>query len=115
MIEVVVTVKQISCFHVTVFYLIMNQIIFPLIRTSIDLSEIEKEKTHMIIKELEDGAGTIKLLLTISGTQGAETITDLVNYTTNTKERDDLYRSYVRDPNMCCLKANIYEISSHYP
>ncbi|XP_078316309.1 multiple C2 and transmembrane domain-containing protein 1-like isoform X6 [Crassostrea virginica] len=63
-------------------------------RTSIDLSEIEKEKTHMIIKELEDGAGTIKLLLTISGTQGAETITDLVNYTTNTKERDDLYRSY---------------------
>ncbi|XP_062595963.1 multiple C2 and transmembrane domain-containing protein 1-like isoform X2 [Saccostrea cucullata] len=63
-------------------------------RATIDLSEIEKEKTHTIVKELEDGAGTIKLLLTISGTQGAETITDLVNYTTNTKERDDLYRSY---------------------
>ncbi|XP_055995221.1 multiple C2 and transmembrane domain-containing protein 1-like isoform X6 [Ostrea edulis] len=63
-------------------------------RATIDLSGIEKEKTHTIVKELEDGAGTIKLLLTISGTQGAETITDLINYTTNTKERDDLYRSY---------------------
>ncbi|XP_065945197.1 multiple C2 and transmembrane domain-containing protein 1 isoform X1 [Magallana gigas] len=63
-------------------------------RATIDLSEIEKERTHTIVKDLEDGAGTIKLLLTISGTQGAETITDLVNYTTNTKERDDLYRSY---------------------
>ncbi|XP_061166679.1 multiple C2 and transmembrane domain-containing protein 1-like isoform X2 [Saccostrea echinata] len=63
-------------------------------RATIDLSEIEKERTHTIVKELEDGAGTIKLLLTISGTQGAETITDLINYTTNTKERDDLFRSY---------------------
>jgi hypothetical protein len=70
-------------------------VFFFLFRATIDLSGIEKEKTHTIVKELEDGAGTIKLLLTISGTQGAETITDLINYTTNTKERDDLYRGYV--------------------
>lgn len=59
------------------------------------------------MKDLEDGAGTIKLLLTISGTQGAETITDLVNYTTNTKERDDLYRSYVSRPSMADRKLTL--------
>ena len=62
---------------------------------SIDLSQMEPEVTHTIEQELEDGAGTISLLLTISGTAGSETISDLANYTPNPLERQQLVSRYV--------------------
>ena len=61
----------------------------------IDLSKLSREITHTIEVELEDGAGIIKLLLTISGTAGTETITDLANYTPNPREREQIIRNYV--------------------
>lgn len=63
-------------------------------RATIDLSNIKHEKTHTIEQVLEDGAGTITILLTISGTSGSETITDLTNFTPNPRERDEVVCSY---------------------
>ncbi|XP_075215611.1 multiple C2 domain and transmembrane region protein isoform X2 [Lycorma delicatula] len=56
-------------------------------RCSIDLSQLEREKTHRIKQDLDDGAGTIFLLLTISGTTASETISDLTTYEENPRER----------------------------
>ena len=64
-------------------------------RAVIDLTEIEREVTHTIDQSLEDEGGVIKLLLTISGTIGTETISDLANYTSNPREKIEIIRKYV--------------------
>ena len=64
-------------------------------RANIDLTELAPEKTHRLDQVLEDGAGSVSLLLTISGTTGTETISDLSNYTPNPKEREDIVCKYV--------------------
>ncbi|XP_046999775.1 multiple C2 and transmembrane domain-containing protein isoform X1 [Schistocerca americana] len=63
-------------------------------RCMIDLTNFEREKTHRIWQELEDGAGSIFLLLTISGTTASETISDLTTYEENPKEREKLHHRY---------------------
>ncbi|XP_055882633.1 multiple C2 and transmembrane domain-containing protein 1-like isoform X5 [Biomphalaria glabrata] len=63
-------------------------------RAVIDLSKLEKEKTHTIVQPLEDGAGTVKLLLTISGTYGVEMASDLSNYTPNAINKDSIVNNY---------------------
>ncbi|KAL4227592.1 Multiple C2 and transmembrane domain-containing protein 2 [Mactra antiquata] len=63
-------------------------------RAVIDLSKLERERTHTIEQELEDGAGIIKLLVTISGTSGLETITDLSTYAFNPLEREEIIRKH---------------------
>ena len=61
----------------------------------IDLSKLDREVTHTLEQTLEDGAGIIKLLVTISGTSGHETISDLSTYNFNPLEREDMIRRYV--------------------
>nr|CAD7264653.1 unnamed protein product [Timema shepardi] len=63
-------------------------------RCSIDLTKLEREKTHRIWQELEEGAGSIFLLLTISGTTASETISDLTTYEENPRERTNLEKRY---------------------
>ncbi|XP_072160586.1 multiple C2 and transmembrane domain-containing protein isoform X2 [Bemisia tabaci] len=63
-------------------------------KCSIDLSQLEREKTHKIKKDLEDGAGSIQLLLTISGTTASETISDLTTYEVNPREKEVLLERY---------------------
>ncbi|KAJ2945002.1 hypothetical protein O0L34_g1899 [Tuta absoluta] len=63
-------------------------------RCSIDLSQLEREKTHNIMKDLEDGNGQIFLLLTISGTTQSETITDLTSYKENPRDLEIIERRY---------------------
>ncbi|KAF9795988.1 hypothetical protein SFRURICE_010085 [Spodoptera frugiperda] len=63
-------------------------------RCAIDLSRLEREKTHNIWKDLEDGNGQIFLLLTISGTTQSETITDLSSYKENPRDREIVERRY---------------------
>ncbi|KAJ8883485.1 hypothetical protein PR048_015329 [Dryococelus australis] len=65
-------------------------------RCMLDLSQLEREKTHRIWQELEEGAGSIFLLLTISGTTASETISDLTTYEDNPREREALEQRYVR-------------------
>lgn len=63
-------------------------------RCIIDLSRLEREKTHRIWQDLEEGAGSIFLLLTISGTTASETISDLTTYEENPREHEILERRY---------------------
>ncbi|GLH08267.1 Multiple C2 and transmembrane domain-containing protein [Gryllus bimaculatus] len=63
-------------------------------RCTINLSELEREKTHRIWQDLEEGAGSIFLLLTISGTTASETISDLTTYEENPMERENIEKRY---------------------
>ncbi|KAG8222833.1 hypothetical protein J437_LFUL010349 [Ladona fulva] len=63
-------------------------------RCVIDLSKLEREKTHRIWKDLQDGSGSLFLLLTISGTTASETISDLSSYEENPMERVVIQRRY---------------------
>ncbi|XP_060576164.1 multiple C2 and transmembrane domain-containing protein 1-like isoform X3 [Ruditapes philippinarum] len=63
-------------------------------RAVIDLSKLERERTHVIEQQLEDGAGILKLLITISGTSGHETISDLSAYAFNPMEREEIVRKF---------------------
>lgn len=56
---------------------------------------LERERTHSIWQELEDGAGSLHLLLTISGTTASETISDLTTYEENPRERQIIQDRYV--------------------
>lgn len=69
----------------------------PFGRCSIDLSKFEREKTHRFWQELEDNAGTLHLLLTISGTTSSETISDLSSYEENPREKANIEARYVSD------------------
>ncbi|KOB68635.1 putative transmembrane 1 protein [Operophtera brumata] len=64
-------------------------------RCAIDLSALERERTHSMWKDLEDGNGSIFLLLTISGTTQSETITDLTSYKENKRDIEIIERRYV--------------------
>lgn len=76
---------HISCYLMTAFFF----------RCVIDLSKLQREKTHNIWVDLEDGNGQIFLLLTISGTTQSETITDLTSYRENPKDKEIIERRYV--------------------
>lgn len=63
-------------------------------RSVIDLAELEHEKTHCLECKLEDSEGYIKILLSISGTVGADTISDLSKYIEDPKDRKKIVRKY---------------------
>ncbi|CAG9813193.1 unnamed protein product [Phaedon cochleariae] len=64
-------------------------------RCTINLSALERERTHSIWQELEEGAGSLHLLLTISGTTASETISDLSTYEENPRERQAILERYI--------------------
>ncbi|KAK0093353.1 hypothetical protein PV326_013754 [Microctonus aethiopoides] len=63
-------------------------------RTTIDLAGLERETTHRIWRELEDGSGNVFLLLTISGTTASETISDLAAHEETPQERERILMKY---------------------
>ncbi|XP_003396582.1 multiple C2 and transmembrane domain-containing protein isoform X5 [Bombus affinis] len=63
-------------------------------KTVIDLTTLERETTHRLWRDLEDGSGSIFLLLTISGTTASETISDLAAHEETPREREQLYQRY---------------------
>ncbi|XP_061933359.1 multiple C2 and transmembrane domain-containing protein isoform X10 [Apis cerana] len=63
-------------------------------KTVIDLATLERETTHRLWRDLEDGSGNIFLLLTISGTTASETISDLAAHEETPREREQLYQRY---------------------
>ncbi|CAL4149459.1 unnamed protein product, partial [Meganyctiphanes norvegica] len=63
-------------------------------KCNIDLREYEREVTHQIWAPLEKDAGSLFLLLTISGTTGAETITDLVSQNEEPQEIESISNKY---------------------
>ncbi|KAL1493655.1 hypothetical protein ABEB36_009354 [Hypothenemus hampei] len=63
-------------------------------RCVINLMEMERERTYNLWQELEDGAGSLHLLLTISGTTASETISDLTTYEENEREKENIISRY---------------------
>ncbi|KYN36255.1 Multiple C2 and transmembrane domain-containing protein 1, partial [Trachymyrmex septentrionalis] len=63
-------------------------------KTVIDLATLERETTHRLCRELEDGSGNIFLLLTISGTTASETISDLAIHEETPIEQAQLVQRY---------------------
>ncbi|XP_038070847.1 multiple C2 and transmembrane domain-containing protein 1-like isoform X2 [Patiria miniata] len=63
-------------------------------RSQIDISALNREETHHCDLELEDGAGTLSLLLTITGTSGTESISDLANFKHDPNTDRMLYKKY---------------------
>lgn len=63
-------------------------------KTVIDLATLERETTHRLWRELEDGSGNIFLLLTISGTTASETISDLAVHEETPVEQVQLVQRY---------------------
>lgn len=64
------------------------------VRAEIDLSCLELEKTHDIEQTLEDAAGIIHLLLTLSATVGFQSPSELTKSKFSRWERDDIVRKY---------------------
>lgn len=63
-------------------------------RALIDLATLERETTHRLWRELEDGSGSIFLLLTISGTTASETISDLAAHEDTPMEHTQMIQRY---------------------
>ena len=61
----------------------------------INLSEYETEKTHKVNQELEDNAGTLLLMLSISGMTSNKYQLDQTGKTMNDVCREDIVRKYV--------------------
>ena len=65
------------------------------VRTSIDTSKLEKQKTHHLQLMLEDGTGRLSLLLTISGILDSTSCTDITNSAADDRERQEREHRYV--------------------
>lgn len=61
----------------------------------IDLRSLPRETTQNLWNKFEDCIGEIFLLLTISGTTAAETISDLTTHREDTNEKRGLNNKYV--------------------
>jgi len=71
----------------------------------INLSEYETEKTHKVCLELEDDAGTVLLLLTISGMTTNKYQLDQSGKTMDDVCRNDIVRKYVSAAAVACPRA----------
>lgn len=63
-------------------------------RCTIDLRSLPRESTHNMWQALDESAGEVYLMLTISGTTASETITDLTSYREDPRDRASLERRY---------------------
>lgn len=63
-------------------------------RGEVDLSTLEPERTHFLEVELEDNAGVVELLLTITGTSGEESISDLGSFVEDPNRERELIKRY---------------------
>jgi len=61
----------------------------------INVTEYETEKTHKVYQQLEDDAGTLLLLLTISGMTSNKYQLDQSGKTMDDVCREDIVRKYV--------------------
>ncbi|XP_076464981.1 multiple C2 and transmembrane domain-containing protein 1-like isoform X2 [Babylonia areolata] len=63
-------------------------------RATVDISVLETEVTHRLEVSLEDGAGALTLLLTVSGLWGSEAVSDLGNHTPDPRHQDVMMKKY---------------------
>lgn len=75
-------------------------------RCSIPLSNLDREITHQNWYELEDGAGKIFLLISISGTLSSDTVCDISSAEANPIDRQAIYERYVKRYLICVVYYN---------
>ncbi|XP_035701326.1 multiple C2 and transmembrane domain-containing protein isoform X3 [Folsomia candida] len=63
-------------------------------RVAIDIGLLEKERTHQKELKLQEGNGQVFLLLTVSGTHGVDSISDLINHTPSPEQDVKLRAKY---------------------
>lgn len=61
----------------------------------INLNNLKQEETHSIWADLQDGQGSILLMLTISGTLGTDAISNLTTRSEDTNQIGQLKNQYV--------------------
>lgn len=87
--------SKIDWFIFTVFFLCGTYILFCLIdRCQIDLSTLEREKSHKIEAALEDNAGIIVMHLSITGLDAPGCESDLNAYTEKPGRRTEITKQY---------------------
>ena len=68
----------------------------------IELNSLEKEKTHNIWRDVEDGKGRIHMLVTVSGTTRGDSPSNLSNWEEDLdKMKEEWTKRYVS----CCLRT----------
>ena len=60
-----------------------------------DLSKMAAETTHRVDCELEDDAGLVHFLLTITATMGGDAVSDLATYVPDPKQEKAIEEKYV--------------------
>jgi len=76
----------------------------------INLTEYETEKTHRVRQELEDDAGTLLLLITISGMTTNKYQLDHSGKTMDDVCRQDIVRKYVSASLRCLITPTVTRI-----
>lgn len=69
---------------------------------------MEKEKTHTVKMALEDGAGEVTFLLTITATTSGDTKTDMATFKLDASEKQAIARKYVSILNSMMLMMLTY-------
>lgn len=64
-------------------------------RVAYDVGLLEKEQTHKRTLKLQEGSGEIILLITISGTSGIESNSDLVTYNPSEDDVKEIQSRFV--------------------
>ncbi|XP_053209513.1 multiple C2 and transmembrane domain-containing protein-like isoform X2 [Panonychus citri] len=72
-------------------------------KATINLNNYNQEETHSIWSDLQDGEGSILLMLTISGTLGSESISNLATRSDNTNQIEQLKSQYGLVRSFKCL------------
>jgi Ca2+-dependent lipid-binding protein len=75
-------------------------------RCTIALADLEREMTHTIRRNFEEGSGNMTMLVTISGTTNVETISDLASYQENEAVVKQQSRNYVRNNQISILSSS---------
>jgi len=78
-------------------------------RAIINLTELETEKTHKIYQDLEDNAGMLLLLVTISGMTTNKYQVDQTGKTMDDACRQDIVRRYVS----ACLQLSFIRLANY--
>ena len=72
-----------------------NLLIYSYKRGQVDLKDYEKDKTHSIVVQLEDGAGSISILVTITGIYSECDSNDITNINNDRYYIDNMVDKYV--------------------
>lgn len=81
-------------YHAVSLFLYINHLSFLIVRCQIDLSTLEREKSHKIEAALEDNAGVIVMHLSITGLDAPGCESDLTAHTEKPGRRGEIVKQF---------------------